>query len=98
MARTKMVPMDTWDSVITSLSGTAPGALRDVAGALEQSLSTVSGWKTRGIPAGHWAGVVALAADRGQPGITLGLLADLAARDLEEARLGRARKLEEARA
>lgn len=93
-----MIDACTWDSVIDAICGEAPGALGDAAGALGQSASTVSGWRVRGIPAGHWAGVVALALDRGKTEITLELLADLAARDLEKARLERARKLEEARA
>lgn len=97
MARTMVLPMD-WDSVITSLSGAASGTLGEVADVLGQSLSTVSGWKTRGIPPGHWGAVVALASDRGRPEITLEVLAGLAARDLEEARLERARRREEARA
>ena len=80
-----MLPvMDNWDSLITTLSGTAPGALGEVADALGQSLSTVSGWKTRGIPAPHWAAVVALASDRGIPDVTLEALAELAARKLKE--------------
>lgn len=70
-----------WKSIIVALGGT--GA---VAGELEQSDSTVSGWQTRGIPAPHWAAVVALAGKLGKPEITLELLADLAARKLEEAR------------
>ena len=82
-----MLPlMDSWDSLITTLSGTAPGALGEVAEALGQSLSTVSGWKTRGIPAAHWASLVALASERGRSKITLEVLADLAARKFEEAR------------
>lgn len=78
--------MDSWESVINALCGDAPGALGVVSGALRQSISTVSGWKTRGIPAPHWAAVVALASDRGKPEITLDVLAGLAARKFEEAR------------
>jgi len=74
--------MNDWKSIIVSLGGT--GA---VAEALEQWASTVSGWQTRGIPAGHWAAVVALAAELGKSDIiTLEVLAALAARKLEEAR------------
>ena len=62
----------------------ALGGTGAVAGALGQSDSTVSSWRTRGIPAGHWAAVVALASDLGKPEITLGVLADLAARKLKE--------------
>lgn len=88
----------TWDSIIDALCGPAPGGLGEAAGALGQSTSTVSGWRGRGIPAGHWGAVVALASDRGRSEITLEVLADLAALDLEKSRLERARKLEEARA
>jgi hypothetical protein len=73
--------MNDWKSIIVSLGGT--GA---VAGALGQWASTVSGWQTRGIPAGHWAAVVALATELGESEITLEVLAALAARKLEEAR------------
>lgn len=78
--------MDNWDSLIAKLAGPAPGALGELAEQLGQSLSTVSGWKSRGIPAAHWASLVALAAERGCPEITLEVLAALAARKLEEAR------------
>lgn len=70
-----------WKSIIVALGGT--GA---VAGKLEQSDSTVSGWQSRGIPAPHWAAVVALAGEMGKPDVTLEVLAELAARKLEEAR------------
>jgi hypothetical protein len=62
------------------------GGTGAVAGALEQSDSTVSGWQTRGIPAPHWAALVALASELEVPGVTLEALAELAARKLEEAR------------
>lgn len=88
----------TWDSVIDAICGEVPGGLGTAASALEQSTSTVSGWRIRGIPPGHWAAVVALASERGNSEITLEVLADLAARKLEETRLEKARKLEEARA
>jgi hypothetical protein len=84
--RTMLSLMDSWDSVIGIICGDEQGSLGEVADALGQSLSTVSGWKTRGIPAPHWAAVVALSADRGKPVITLEVLARLAARKLEEAR------------
>jgi hypothetical protein len=71
--------MASWKSIIVALGGT--GA---VAGALGQSDSTVSGWQTRGIPAPHWAGVVALAEDRSVPDVTLEALAELAARKLAD--------------
>jgi hypothetical protein len=71
--------MDNSEAIILALGGT--GA---VASALEQSDSTVSGWRTRGIPAGHWAAVVALATECGRSDITLEVLAELAARRLKE--------------
>lgn len=80
MLRTMVPGMDTWDSVIVALGGT--GA---VAGALGQSDSTVSSWRARGIPAPHWAAVVALAAERAVEEVTLEVLAGLAARKLEPA-------------
>ncbi len=81
MARTMVVFMASWDAIISGLGGTAP-----VADGLKQSLSTVSGWRTRGIPARHWAAVVTFAADRGKSEITFEVLAALAARKLDEAR------------
>jgi hypothetical protein len=81
MVRTMVEAMDNSEAIIVALGGT--GA---VAGALGQSDSTVSSWRTRGIPAGHWAAVVALAAERGVKDVTLEVLAVLAARKLEEAR------------
>ena len=78
--------MDSWESVIKTLCGDAPGSLGDVAEALDLTPGTVSGWKKRGIPAPHWASVVALAAERGKRGISLKVLATLAERKLEEAR------------
>lgn len=81
MVRTMLRGMDDWKSIIVALGGT--GA---VAGALDQSDSTVSGWQTRGIPAPHWAAVVALASERCVPDVTLEALAELAARKLEEVR------------
>lgn len=72
--------MDSWKSIIVALGGTGL-----VAGALDQWDSTVSGWQTRGIPASHWAAVVALASERGVADVTLEALAKLAARKLETA-------------
>lgn len=75
----------TWDAIIDGCGGTG-----EVAGALGQSDSTVSGWRTRGIPSPHWPGVVRLAADRGKTEITFEALAIFAARklaDLDEARV-----------
>lgn len=67
----------TWGSVIDAAGGT-----RDVAVGLGESTSTVSGWRTRpgGIPGKHWAAVVKLAIDAGEPEVTLEVLAELAAR------------------
>jgi hypothetical protein len=73
--------MNDWKSIILELGGT--GA---VAEGLAQRDSTVSGWQTRGIPAAHWAAVVALAAERGKSEVTLEVLAGLAARKLDETR------------
>lgn len=81
MVRTMVGFMDSADDIIRALGGT--GA---VAGALSQSDSTVSSWRSRGIPAGHWAAVVGFAAELGKSEVTLELLADLAARKVEEAR------------
>jgi hypothetical protein len=79
--------MESWESVINTLCGDAPGAFGEVASALGQSPSTLSGWKKRGIPSPHWAAVVALGAERrAKPRITLEALAELAARKFEEAR------------
>jgi hypothetical protein len=74
--------MEDWKSVIIALGGT--GA---VAGALGQSSSTVSSWQDadrRGIPASHWAAIVAMAAARGVTDVTLEVLAGLAAREVAE--------------
>lgn len=76
-----VTPMaNSWDEIIEALGDT--GA---VAEALSQSMSTVSGWKTRGIPAPHWAGVARLAASAGKSDITLATLAELAAKKLDVA-------------
>lgn len=71
--------MTDWKSIIVALGGTGV-----VAGALGQSDSTVSGWQTRGIPAPHWAAVIALAGERGVNDVTLEVLAALAARKLAD--------------
>lgn len=80
-----MLPsMTDWKSIIVACGGT--GAVAD---ALGQSDSTVSSWQAaarRGIPAAHWSAIVALAAERGVSGVTLEALADLAAREVAEAR------------
>ena len=73
-----LLGMDDWKSIIVALGGT--GA---VAGALGQSDSTVSSWQSperRGIPASHWAAIVALASERGRSDVTFEVLAGLAAR------------------
>lgn len=64
----------TWETIIDALGGTGT-----VAAALAQSESTVSGWRSRGIPAPHWVAIVSLAEERGEDGVTLELLAELAA-------------------
>lgn len=75
----------TWGSIIDAIGGT-----KGVVKGLGESKSTVSGWRTRGIPGNHWAGVVKLAVDAGRPEVTLEVLAAVAARrqaaDSEEAR------------
>jgi hypothetical protein len=74
----------TWDSIIDACGGTG-----EVAVALSQRDSTVSGWRTRGIPGPHWVGILGIAAARGKSEITSEVLAKLAARklaDLDEAR------------
>lgn len=76
-----VVGMMTWDSIISALGKTS-----ELTGAFGQTASTVSGWRVRGIPAAHWAAVVALASANGRPEITLEVLAALAARKFEDAR------------
>jgi hypothetical protein len=72
----------TWDAIIDACGGTG-----EVAGSLAQADSTVSGWRSRGIPSPHWPSVVRLASGRGKPEITFEALANLAARKLaDEAR------------
>lgn len=75
----------TWRSIIDACGGTG-----EVASALLQSDSTVSGWKSRGIPSPHWPGVVQLAGDKGNSEITFEALAVLAARKLAEPEEARA--------
>ncbi|MCK1568943.1 MULTISPECIES: helix-turn-helix domain-containing protein [unclassified Bradyrhizobium] len=67
----------TWGSIIDAIGGT----MRVVEG-LGESKSTVSGWRSRprGIPGEHWAGIVRLAAEAGNPEITLEVLAEVAER------------------
>lgn len=67
--------MTDWNSIIDALGGTG-----EVAGALSQLPSVVSGWRDRGIPGPRWAAIVKLAGEKGQSEITLEVLADLAAR------------------
>jgi hypothetical protein len=74
----------TWDKIIDACGGTG-----EVAGALSQADSTVSGWRSRGIPSPHWPRVVRLAAERGASVVSFEALANLAARklaDLDETR------------
>ena len=63
-----------WDTMIDAAGGT--GA---VAKGLEQLLSTISGWRSRGIPSPYWAGIVRLAVAGGRDDITLDMLANLRA-------------------
>lgn len=70
-----------WGEIIDALGGTGI-----VAGALGQSDSTVSSWRSRGIPSPHWAALVRLGADRDCAAVTLEILAALAAREPAEAR------------
>ncbi len=69
--------ISTWPSIIDALGGT--GAVAD---ALGERTSTVSGWRKRGIPGPHWAGVARLAGELDKSEISLELLADLAAREV----------------
>lgn len=68
-------------SILDALGGTGK-----VASALSIDDSTVSGWRTRGIPAGRWPALVRLAAEQGCNGITFELLAELPAPEPAEAR------------
>ena len=74
----------TWGTIIDAAGGTRP-----VADALGESTSTVSGWRKRprGIPGEHWSAIVRLAVERGRLEISLEVLAELAARRAEEARV-----------
>jgi len=64
----------TWGSIIDALGGTG-----EVAAALDQLPSTVSGWRERGIPGPRWAAIVRLAGDAGKSEISLEVMAELAA-------------------
>ena len=70
----------TWASIIDALGGTG-----EVAERLALAPSIVSGWKSRGIPGPRWASVVRLAAER-EAGVSLEVLAELAATDSVEVR------------
>lgn len=78
--QTSVGSMMTPDSVIDALGGT-----KAVAQALDVALPTVSVWRTRGIPSGHWLPLSRLAAEKGVPEITLEALAEIAGKP-EEAR------------
>ncbi len=65
----------TWGSIIDALGGTG-----EVADALSLWESTVSGWRTRGIPGPRWASIVRLAGEKGTSEVTLEVLADLSER------------------
>ncbi len=73
--------MWTWPSIIDALGGTG-----EVALALSQGNSTVSGWRKRGIPSTRWSAITRLAADKGRSDISLEILAELAAREPAEVR------------
>lgn len=60
------------EKLIEDLGGT--GA---VAAGIGAELNTVSNWRTRGIPAGRWLAIVALAKKRGVRGVTFERLASL---------------------
>lgn len=62
--------MITSDFIIDALGGT-----KAVADELSQALSTVSGWRERGIPSTHWLALSRLASERGVNEITLEALA-----------------------
>lgn len=80
MLRTMLPSMDlNWDTIIDACGGTGV-----VAGSLSQSDSTVSGWRSRGIPSPHWPRVVRLAVEADKSEITFEVLANLAARKLAE--------------
>lgn len=78
--------MTDWNSIIDALGGTG-----EVAGALSQLPSVVSGWRDRGIPGPHFAAVARLASEKGNSEITLEVLAELAARRRSSADLSEAR-------
>lgn len=75
----------TWDAIIDACGGTG-----EVAGSLGQSDSTVSGWRSRGIPSPHWPGIVRLADERANSWVTFEALAVLAARKLADCNEARA--------
>jgi len=54
-----------------------------VSAGLDEALSTVSGWRSRGIPSRHWSRVVRFASESGKSLVTLEVLAALAACKLE---------------
>lgn len=65
-------PMLTPGTVIDELGGTGK-----VASSLGLEDSTVSGWRTRGIPPARWPALVRLATERGVEGLTFEVLAGL---------------------
>jgi DNA-binding transcriptional regulator YdaS (Cro superfamily) len=68
-------------SIIDALGGT--GKVAERLGLWE---STVSGWRTRGIPPARWPELVRLASEIGVDGISFEALADLTASSDAEAR------------
>lgn len=67
--------MITSDFVIDALGGTTAVAAR-----LEVHPSTVSCWRERGIPSGHWLALSRLASEQEVKAVTLEALAELGAR------------------
>ncbi len=65
--------MDSPGSIIDALGGT-----KRVAEALGEAVSTVSGWRSRGIPGTRWVALVDLAKTSGRNEITLEVLASAA--------------------
>lgn len=78
--------MLTPDSVINALGGT-----KAVASALSLNKSSVSCWRTRGIPATHFSSLARLASEKGASDVTLEALSEMdaaksAAPEVAEAR------------
>lgn len=72
--QTRFASMLTPDSVINALGGT-----KAVASALSLNKSSVSCWRTRGIPAAHFAPLARLASEKGVSDVTLEALSGMTA-------------------